>query len=573
MESKQQMDVAHPATADFERAIALYTAGRAAEAEAECRAVLAAEPRHGHALQMLGLLRAESGQPEEGLALIRQALATGLVHPALHLAHAETLVRLERHAEALAAVQRSLALDPADPRPRRLLGVCLTRLMRYREAAQVLEAALAVQPQDAGLLGALGVLRMAEGRYAEAGEVLERALAMDPDQADAHGNLAVVYERSNRREEAAQLVQEGLKRWPRHATLQLIEAQLARQAGAAARARELLDALQPVQLAPAFRRDVEFERGWCADALGEREAALAHFAIANRMAEEQVHPTPELLAVYPRQLDAMVRLYGALPHETAAPPPDPDAPVFLTGFPRSGTTLLDTMLGAHAGLTVMEEQPAIQALLDEYHAAGHDYLGAVPRLTPELRACLRQAYFHAAVPVRRGTRLVDKSPFATAHLGLLQQVFPGAPMLLVVRHPCDVVLSCFMNNFQFNSGTVHFTSLAGAVRLYAGVMRVWRTYQQHLPLNYRIVRYEDLVTEPRAELQKLLEFLGVPWSEEVLAHEAAALKRGRIPTPSYQQVSRPLYKDASGRWKRYREALVPFMAELRPSIEAFGYEE
>lgn len=558
----------------FEAAIADFTAGRLPEAESACRRVLAGEPRHPHALHMLGLIRAESGAVEEGLALVEQALATGVVHPAIHAAHGRLLLRLGRPAAALPGFEQSLRLDPRQPPVQRLLGIALIQSGRAAEAETLLCAALAAAPGNPALMDALAMSRMTQGQYVEARALLEQALALDPDQPDACGNLALVYEQSNLLEQAVELVDQGLKRWPTHGSLRLIEARLLRRHGDFAGARARLLALQGGgELLPALERDIQFELGWYADGLDETAEAMERFAAANRLAEALAAPTPELHQSYPQQLAALTKIYVARPAAGTATR-EPGMPAFLLGFPRSGTTLLDTMLGAHGGFTVLEEQPALRAMLDAYRAGGYEYPGTQLEPDARTRALMRDAYFDACRCAGwDGTRpLIDKSPFATAHVGIIQAVFPGAPILFLARHPCDVVLSCFMNGFEINSGTLHFTRLESTVELYCGVMDLWRLYIEKLPFPRFMLRYEDLITAPEAELRRLLDFLGEPWAPAVLEHAEQALKRGRIPTPSYHQVSRPLYKDARDRWRRYARYLEPHLPRLLPHIRAFGYD-
>lgn len=571
----QQASPENPGASGFEQAIVLFGESRLEEAEAACRQVLAAEPRHPHALHMLGLIRAEAGAVEEGLVLVERALATGVVHPAIEHARGRLLMRLGRDAEAVTSLQRSLQLMPRQPEVTRLLAVALMQSRRVAEAEAVLAPALTAGTDAAGLLDALAMVRMMQGRYPEAQALLEKALSAEPEHADALGNLALVYEQSNRVQDATGLVAQGLARWPGHGTLRLTEARLLRRAGDHAAARRCLLALRDAAgLLPALARDLEFELGWCADGLDDAGAAMAHFVAANAASERLTTVAPALQDVYPRQLAALARLYGSLPAQTAAAAAEPGTPAFLMGFPRSGTTLLDTMLDAHGGFAVLEEPLGIQRMLDLWLSDGREYPAGLPQLAPEFRVRLRDA--HAEVCRRVGwdgqRPVLDKSPFATAHVGLLQAVFPGTPIVFLARHPCDVVLSCYMHGFEINSGTVHFTRLDSTVALYCGVMELWKLYREKLPLNFIQLRYEDLVREPEAELRRLLAFLGAEWSPKVLAHEQQALKRGRIPTPSYRQVSQPLYRHAAGRWRRYTRWLEPHLPRLEPFIRDFGYD-
>jgi len=562
-----------PPAADFDRAIALFSAGHFPEAEALCRDLLAAKP-DPHVLHMLALIRADAGAVDEALRLLEQALATGVQHPAIHLAHGRVLLHLGRTTQALAPLRKSLRLDAHQPQAAALLSKALVNLSQAAEARHTLDTASAMFPGDANLQEASGAAYMALGQYEEAARELERSLAGDPMLNEAYGNLAVVYEQLNRLDETRRIIDAGLARRPGHPVLRFVQARLQRREGDAAGALSALEALRRTPgLAANLDRDIEFELGWCADALDETDAAMGHFQAAKDMAMTLAAPAPGLEQIFPHQMASLAHLYGSRSFPVVGPPQKP-TPAFLLGFPRSGTTLLDTMLGAHPELWVMEEQPTVQAMLDTYLAFGLNYADDLVRLTLPQLAILRAAYQRASRSAGwDGARgLIDKSPFATVHLGLIQQVYPGAPMIFMARHPCDVVLSCLMNNFEINSGTVHFTRLDTTVELYCGVMQLWQLYLQRLPLRHILLRYEDLIADPEAELRRLLAFLGLSWSPQVLEHSEAALKRGRISTPSYNQVSRPLYQDAKDRWRRYAKYLEPHLPRLKPYIDAFGYD-
>ncbi|HEY4128245.1 MAG TPA: sulfotransferase, partial [Gammaproteobacteria bacterium] len=454
-----------------------------------------------------------------------------------------------------------------------LMAKSLCALGRMREAHDLLQSALALQPTEANLREASGVTYMSLGRYGEAAAELQRAIAADPELTEAHANLAVVYEQLNRMDDARALLATGLARWPQQVTLRFIAARLQRRGGDVAQAWEALSALKvEAGLALALQRDIEFELGWCMDALDETDAAMGHFQAAKGLSLAVAAAPAVLREVFPRQLASLKRFYRGATLPAAGMPQRP-MPVFLCGFPRSGTTLLDTMLGAHPALWVMEEQPAVQAMLDTYIGFGLVYAEDLAHLAPAQLAALRAAHQRSSRDAGwDGAKgLIDKSPFGTAHLGLIQQVFPGAPVVFMARHPCDVVLSCFMNSFEINSGTVHFTALESAVELYCGVMELWALYRERLPMQQLTVKYEQLIAEPERSLHQLLDFLGVPWSPAVLEHARAALARDRIPTPSYHQVSQPLYQHAQDRWRRYAAYLEPHLSRLEPHIRALGY--
>jgi hypothetical protein len=128
-----------------------------------------------------------------------------------------------------------------------------------------------------------------------------------------------------------------------------------------------------------------------------------------------------------------------------------------------------------------------------------------------------------------------------------------------------------MHLFRMNEAMANFGTLLDTVAFYTKMMSLWQQYAHILPLHYHTVRYEDLVNDPEGQVRGLLAFLGLEWNEAVLEFHQHALQRGKINTPSYHQVTEPIYQRAAQRWKRYGAQLEPVIDPLRPFIKAFGY--
>jgi hypothetical protein len=189
---------------------------------------------------------------------------------------------------------------------------------------------------------------------------------------------------------------------------------------------------------------------------------------------------------------------------------------------------------------------------------------------------LREMYFRSAAEhgADDPSKLIfDKFPMHLTLAGLLHRVFPQARFVFAIRHPCDVVLSCFMQSFHLNNTMANFCTLADTVALYTRSMDLWEAYREQLPLNVHTVRYEDVVDDFDGQVRALCAFLGVPWEEGVRQFSTHALERGLINTPSYEQVSKPIYREARFRWKRYQEHLAPYLPALQPYVERFGYAD
>jgi hypothetical protein len=250
-------------------------------------------------------------------------------------------------------------------------------------------------------------------------------------------------------------------------------------------------------------------------------------------------------------------------------PGERTAPVFLVGFPRSGTTLLDTVLMGHPGVLVLEEEPILERVGAE--------LGGMERLAGLAAAeaeSLRTLYFDEVdklLPEAPAHIVIDKLPLNLLAIPLIHRLFPDARIVFAQRHPCDVVLSCFIESFAINDAMANFLDLGDAARLYDLVLTFWQRCRDGLPLAVHDVRYESLVADLEGEARPLLDFLGLPWHDAVLDHQRTARARGTILTPSYSQVIRPLYREAIGRWQRYREQMAPALPLLAPWAAQLGY--
>ncbi|MCY7279498.1 MAG: sulfotransferase [Sphingomonas bacterium] len=305
-------------------------------------------------------------------------------------------------------------------------------------------------------------------------------------------------------------------------------------------------------------------RGELADRAGDPDTAFAAFAQMNA-ADAAAHPdAPEGVRRFRASLDASL---AALDRPVRVEPAgEREPPLFLVGFPRSGTTLLDTFLLGHPGIEVHEERPFLD------HAAALLEDGATEPGAAEV-AHMRAAYWRAldAESTRRDGLHIDKFPLASARALLIHQLFPDARFVLALRHPCDVVLSCFMTRFRLNWGVAAFLSLEDAAKTYARVMRLWIASRERLGLAVLEVRYEEFVADPARVIGQVMDFAGLEDHPAMLDHQFTARRRGLITTPSYAQVLKPVTGQAVGRWKRYRAQIEPALPILEPWCAKFGY--
>jgi len=458
---------------------------------------------------------------------------------------------------------------PDDPKPLGELHALLKREGREKEALDAIEKALERAPEDIELLLGLASHLSSMIKSNEAEAVYSRVLELDEDNAIAHIGLAVCFDLTNRTQELASLVGQAEEREVGPNALNFIRAFDHR------RAKRFAEGLAALEQVPD---DLETARrchlmAQLLEGVGRYDEAFASYTRMNELMSAEGAPPEPRAGKYRDMIrarrEAMTEEWvGRWRLETSEDPRP--APVFLVGFPRSGTTLLDTMLMGHPKIEVLEEEPTLHKAFELFPAYED-----VPVATDEQIRAARDAYFEtvgALTPLKPGNLLVDKNPLAMNAVPFIRRLFPDARIILALRHPCDVLLSCYVTNFRLNDGMASFVNLETGADLYDISFSYLERVQELMPTPTHQVVYEKVVENRDAELRGLFDFLGLDWHDAVLDHQSTALGRGRIKTASYAQVVEPIYKRSAGRWQNYRKHLEPIFPILRPWVEKFGYE-
>ena len=560
--------------ARLEEARALHRAGKLAAAEPIYRRVLEDEPANPEALHLLGVVALQRGDGEGALAMVERAIERNGGVAGYHNTAGNAHMALGGAAAAERAFRRAGELDANFAGARFNLGCALQAQGKAGAAREAYRQAIALDADYFDALNNLAGLIQSERKVAEAADLYRRALAIRPDSHEAGANLAMALERLNEAEEARGIAERILGEAPDHAVANLVAATLDRREDRCAEARVRLERLLAAGPPPLLAANAEMELGQCCDRLGEADLAFAACARGNALRAGlddagAFDPYRFLAAVRRNRSWFTPARAGEWP---AAREDATAAPVFFVGFPRSGTTLLEEMLRAHPSLATTEERSPLVRAKDAIAGAYPDALGDLGEGEAE---AARASYWDEARATLgaalAGRRLVDKLPLNIVDLGLVARLFARAPIIVALRDPRDVVLSCFMQQFRPNDAMASFYTLEGAARLYAAVMDLWLHYREVLDLRYLEYRYEDLVAAPEETARAVIAFMGEAWSDEVLDYRRAAAER-YVATPSRQAVAEPLTDRAIGRWRAYREHLAPVLPVLEPYVRAFGYE-
>jgi tetratricopeptide (TPR) repeat protein len=529
--------------------------------------VVSADPADWESWNNLGNARRGADDAGGALEALQRALELSPGSAPVRLNLATALEYAGKFDEAEQEYRRMAADFPDDANSMRELFAMLKTQYRDEEALEAIEEAVRRAPGDVELALGLASHRLTRGRHAAAEEAYRRVLTIDPGNTLAYLGVATVLDQTNRTEELAALVKEAEEANVAAAGLSFVKAFDHRRAK---RYVEGLEALShvPDELETARRQQL---LGQLLEGAGEHDEAFAAFERMNAITREDPSEPEERAVAFRelvrRQRDSVTPEWAS--SWRAAEIDERPSPAFLVGFPRSGTTLLDTILMSHPSTEVLEEEPTLMRATEAL--GGFE---AIADASAEQIRKARDAYFETArtlTPLDPGKLLIDKNPLAMNSIPVIRRLFPDAKIILALRHPCDVVLSCYVTNFKPNNAMVNFLWLDITAEVYDLSFGYLEKAREVLKPTVHTIVYENLVADSDRELRPLFDFLGLEWDERVLDHQSTARSRGHIKTASYAQVVEPIYKRSAGRWLNYRKHLEPIIPTLQPWIEKFGY--
>lgn len=555
-----------------EQALAHLQQGQFALAELLLVDLGKVKPRDATVHYLLGYAAFQSGRHAEAVISMRHAIELGLADPAAFYHLGCALSSLGHYQDAAAAFEQALALKPDFVAAVTHLANCQFELQEFTVAERLYRQTLASEPDNFIASHNLGQVFYLTQRIAEAITYFERAADAAPTVAEFRAILATMQEADNQLDAAEASARTALNNDPHNTSASIVLARVLRRKDRSDEALAVLDTADLQASLPRSQIAFWSERGQVLEKLGRFSDAFEAYAQSKtRLAETRA---PYDGGVKTRHMMAREREVVApdrIADWTGPSVPAQPAPVFVVGFPRSGTTLLEQMLGCHPSIVACGE---LQTVLE--HEESSDFLDALDTLDEKTRlntvTALRQEYLavlHGSASSNGAVRYAtDKLPLNMMRIGLIRLLFPEAKIIHVLRHPLDAVLSAYFTPFLF--GNEWSMRLLDTAHMF---VQTWNHIEQMktLPgLHFTRVRYEDLVTAPEATLKQVLGFLDLPWDAACLDfHTSARVAR----TASYAQVTRTLYQTSK---KRYRNFLACFdqdvLAVMRPIVAAAGYD-
>ncbi len=561
------------------KAMALSLLKRPHEALPEYQSLSTAQPQNAANWSNLGNCLCELEREFEALEPLQKALLLGATDPALHfgLARAYAVVGPLELARRHIATAIERAPDDAEFHLFKLR--VLQAMDLWTEAKTCVDYLQSVN-LDEGQSADFGYLLFRGQWYEQAINQFSKTPENTDLQHDCHIGLVMTYERTNRLKQAKE-IQTRLHEDAVQHNPKLLDNFLQMQAKMAMRDKDFPAAknyferiLHKPHNDPSLKLGLEFEYAAALDKCKQADAVMhvmqkAH--VQRRALVSKNHPALR------DNTEAFAALDQAMPlwNPECQSIDEHHDPVFVVGFPRSGTTLLEQLLDAHPDLVSFDEQAFLQHIVRRLTADGGNVFDCIQNLTQQQWLDQRREYFREVAlvaPNKKAERVVDKNPLNMVRLPTLQNFFPMSKVILAIRHPCDVVLSCYMQHFRAPAFALTFETIESTAQMYDKVFSHWYQSVGQLKLPVLEWKYEDLVADTEGRARLLFEFLELPWHQELLAFTERAKNKGSIKTPSYTQVVEHVNARSVGRWQAYAKYFTPqAMLYLEPWLERFGY--
>jgi tetratricopeptide (TPR) repeat protein len=464
-------------------------------------------------------------------------------------------------------------------------GLGAVKELDFDLADQAFQRAAELSPQDAAMLILLGQQYHQLRRLDRARDCFLRAVAADPKSIPAQLSLADWFERERRLTDAWNCVETCLEHHPQNAEAACFKALLLHRQGRSAEAESQLRELLKTNSSDAnVHYLIRHQLAVVLDALGQFDEAIAVLFEAKNILRRTAN-VAKMEREYDRADGRRRELLASFKPDTLScwrretpAPPGGQSFAFLGGHPRSGTTLLEQILGAHPGIAAFDEPVAfvneILEPLAPLNAVTPLTLNRLNVLTPVQLANFQKRYLRSLLREDTGkpeaSVLLAKHPSPTASLHLWLRIFPGLKVIIGLRDPRDVIVSCFFQKQMLNPTNANFLSLERTAKHYADLMDVWLRLRDLGEFDWMESRYEDIVTNLEAEGRKVTEFLGLSWHAGQAEFHAAARQKF-VFAPTYHEVTRPVHPGAIGRWRNYEKALEPIQSRLTPYLQALGY--
>ena len=526
----------------------------------------------------LGTIYAKNNNLEKSVILLEKASAINPNNESTYNNLGLIYLNLGNNEKALEKSKKAISINPNSSIAYSHLGIIYSNLGNVNAATESYLQAIKINPKNTFANYNVGNLYKRINDIKNSEKYLNITLELDPNHLPAYNNLLELYDISNQNEKFEALINQAEKNFEQNPTIILFKAKLFYKLKKFKAVVEILENVK-FDSDENFKEDSRLELiAKSYDQVGNYKNAYYFFEQTNnqKIINDKNNANKE---VYLDIIKKRINYFSKFNNQDWKTEKNENKfkdPVFLIGFPRSGTTLLDTILRSHPSVDVIEEIPIIDKFVNKLEKKIDSEFKNLNSISSSLRKEMRNFYFDQRNKYfnnnnNKKTVVIDKMPLNIIYVAEIFRFFPKAKFIFALRHPCDCVLSCFMQNFLVNHAMANFLNLKDAAKMYDLVMNLWQIYTNKFSINYHITKYEDLVSNFKKSVLEILSFLDLSWSDEVSEFYKTSQKRGMISTPSYNQVSQPIYTKSIGRWKNYENELTEGKTFLENWIKKYDY--
>ena len=533
------------------------------------------------ALNNLGNALLEIKEYEKSILCYEKVLLIKPNHINANYNKANILQEIKEYQKSILCYEKVLKINPNHIQSLNNLGGVLKEIKEYHKSILCYEKALQINNQLVETYNNLGIVYRELGEIEKAINYYKKAIEIKPNFIPAHSNLMETYERTNNDEKLENAILSAKNLIGDAPVIKLYQGALLYKN------EKFYEAVESLEKISFKEKQINFERlrvitlAKCYDRLEDKntDKAFGYFVNANNLALKTKNIKFIDKERYIEKINIREKFFKD--NEIKKWPvlksiEENQEPVFLIGFPRSGTTLLDTILSCHPLIEVIEEKETVAKLIKSLDELNKGDFNNLKNIDDSQLKLIRKIYFDSLKnEVKKQTNskvYIDKLPLNTIHVGEIVRIFPNAKFIFSIRHPYDCVLSCFMQNFRLNDAMSNFLTLEDSAFLYDSVMRLWTQYRSIFSINYHEVKYEDLIENLEFVTKSIIHFLGLPWDNSLLNYYKAEKKKELISTTSYNQVIKPIFFHARGRWKRYEKQFTNIYPTLEPWVRKFKYK-
>jgi len=588
--------------------------GRVEEASKAFMKVVKLNPTYADGYNNLGVTLQEQGKFEGALVAYKKAISIKPNYAEAYNNLGNTLLEQGEPAGAISSYKKAISIDSNYAEANYNMGFALSSINKPEEAIVAYNNAISIKPNYSEAYCNLGNAYKEIGKLNEAIDFYRNAISINPKYAQVYNNLGKVFQEQDKLELAMDAYKkatslkleyseawtngaEALEKWNKldelddwlkqaHKNFKIVPSDISYfQSKFLWRIKKRKEALKLISTINLKTVSENRKQGFlnlkakCFESSQNFSKAYDCFLEMNLLAKKSNtylnSNSDKFFANTKNQLEQL-KLKLTSRATDSEDNGETISPIFLVGFPRSGTTLMDTILRSHSKIEVLEEKPTVVAAKAAIRKNGyneiHNKVFSIDIISEARSSYIKEFRKHIKSSDTNSV-YIDKLPLNLIEVPLINQLFPSAKFILALRHPFDTILSCWMQDFEINAAMANMVDLDRIVDLYCIAMETFKICRSDYNLNVHTIRYEDLLEDLKGESSALLTFLDLTWETKMEDYRATALKRGRINTPSYSQVSQPIYKEAKYRWVNYKEYLDKYSDQIEPWIQEFGYVE